>query len=57
MLTLLMYILILGVVAGVINWLSIPQTFKMIAWAVITIILIILLFQAIQGGGLNLNLR
>lgn len=55
MLTLLMYILILGVVAGVINYLPIPELFRRIAWAVIAIILIILVFDAIRGGSLSLR--
>jgi hypothetical protein len=50
MLVLLMYVLILGVVAFVINALPIHETFKMIAWAIIAIFLIILLFQALGTG-------
>jgi hypothetical protein len=46
MLLLLMYVLVLGVVAYVITVLPIHETFKTIAWGIIAIILIVLLFQA-----------
>ena len=55
MLTLLMYVLILGVVAALINWLPIPELFRRVAWGIIAIILIILVFDAIRGGSLSLR--
>ncbi len=56
MLTLLMYVLILGVVAWAIKALEIGEPFKTVAYAILIIILIVLMFQTVPNY-LNLNLR
>ena len=57
MLELLMYVLILGVVASLIYWLPIPELFRRIAWAIIAIILIVLMFRAFTGVDVSLRSR
>jgi len=56
MLTLLLAVLICGVIAWVIQALPIPSPFNIIAYAILIIILIILLFNA-AGVNTGLNLR
>lgn len=45
MLTLLFWVLIAGVLAWVVNALPIPQPFKTVAWAILIIMLIIVVFE------------
>jgi hypothetical protein len=52
LLTLLMYVLILGVIAWVVNAIPMPEPFKLVAWGILIIILIIVLFRAIPSLGL-----
>lgn len=49
---LLMVVLILGVVAWVIKSLNIASPFKEVAWGILIIILIVVLFRAIPALGL-----
>jgi len=49
---LLMAVLILGVIAWVIQALDIAAPFKQVAWGILIIILIILLFRALPALGL-----
>lgn len=49
---LLMIVLILGVVAYVIQALNVASPFKEIAWGILMIILIVVLFRAVPALGL-----
>jgi hypothetical protein len=53
MLTLLLWVCILGVVAWVIQSVPMPDVFKKVAIAIIVILLLLVLFQAIGGGSFN----
>lgn len=56
MLTLLLAVLICGVIAWAINALPVPSPFNIIAYAILLIILIVILFNAL-GVGTGLNIR
>jgi len=50
MLTLLLYVIILGVVAWGVSAIPMPPPFKTIAYVILIIILVVLLFNAFAGG-------
>ena len=54
MLTLLFTVLVLGVVAWVIQQFPMPQPFRAVAWGILAIILIYVLFQFVGSSSLRL---
>ena len=54
LLTLLVYLLILGVVYWVITLIPLPPPFKTIALVIFAVIVIVILFNLITGGSLGL---
>ncbi len=50
MLVLLLYVVILGIVAWGVSAIPMPDPFKTIAWCVLLIILVVILFHAFAGG-------
>lgn len=50
MVSLLVWVLVLGVIAYVINKLDIPPTFKQIAYVILGLILILALLGVLPGG-------
>ncbi len=53
MLSLLMYVLILGVIAWAVDKLGLAEPFRTVAYAILIIILIVLLFRAVPSLGLG----
>jgi hypothetical protein len=57
MLELLLVVCVLGVIAWVINSIPMPAPFQTIAYAILIVILLIVLFRVVSGGdGLNLRI-
>lgn len=53
--TLLIYVIVLGIIAAIINYIPMAQPFKTIAYLVVLLIAVAFLLQLLPVGGLHLR--
>ena len=54
LLTLLMWVIVLGIVAWVVQQITMPHMFRVVAWAIIMIVLVIILFRFLTTMNLGI---